>query len=72
MKAAKTVVSGDYDQDGDPDVFVGGRLVPGRYPSPANSYILKNENGRFKNVTEKVAPFPPPLWPDYRCRFFRL
>ncbi|MFD3000161.1 VCBS repeat-containing protein [Pontibacter toksunensis] len=50
------VIAADYDQDGDLDLFVGGRVVPQRYPLPATSYILQNNGGKFTNVTEKVCP----------------
>ena len=66
----------DYDYDGDLDLFVGGRLVPRKYPYPANSYILRNDskNGivKFTDVTPDVAPSMNALglvtdavWSDY-------
>jgi hypothetical protein len=46
----------DWDRDGDTDLFVGGRVVPGSYPAPAASFLLENEGGRFTDVTEAIAP----------------
>jgi hypothetical protein len=47
----------DYDQDGDLDLFVGGRLSPKKYPYPSNSRILENQsssgNIQFVDVTEE-------------------
>lgn len=36
----------DYDNDGDLDLFVGGRVVPNRYPEIPESFILRNESSR--------------------------
>lgn len=41
----------DIDGDGQLDLFVGSRSIPGRYPEVPNSYILKNNNGKFTDVT---------------------
>jgi len=66
----------DYDQDGDLDLFVGGRLIPRKYPFAANSYILRNDsskgNVKFTDVTSSIAPdlieiglVTDAIWNDY-------
>ena len=65
-----TVTACDFDRDGDLDLFVGGRQVPGEYPLPAESILLRNEGGRFSDATESVAGLRMPglvtasLWSD--------
>ncbi len=45
----------DFDGDGDKDIFVGGRQVPGQYGRSTDSNLLELENGQFTNVTESKA-----------------
>ncbi len=51
-----TVAACDIDRDGDLDLFVGGRVVGGDYPSTPDSFLLRNEGGRFVDVTDTAAP----------------
>ena len=67
------VVASDFDKDGDLDLFVGGRVVPTRYPESPMSYLLENDGkGNFNDITRVVSPdlqkpgmVTSALWTDF-------
>ncbi|WP_422350924.1 VCBS repeat-containing protein [Flagellimonas sp.] len=70
------VIPGDFDKDGDIDLFVGGRISPQNYPNPGQSYLLVNQMDqgilKFENATEELAPglsnvgmVTDALWTDF-------
>ena len=50
----------DINNDGKMDLFVSGRVEPGKYPMPVSSFIFRNDSDKehvnFTDVTDEVAP----------------
>ncbi len=57
LSSGSSIAVADLENDGDLDIFVGGRLVPGRYPLSPHSYILENNgSGKFTDITRVFSP----------------
>lgn len=50
------VISADIDADGDMDLFVGAGVMPGRFPKHDNNMLLRNDKGKFTDITVSAAP----------------
>ncbi len=66
------VAAADFDRDGDLDIFRGSRVSVGEYPTTPESYLFRNDNGVFKDVTlessdglQKAGMISSGLWTDY-------
>lgn len=72
-ESGASVSAQDYDNDGDLDLFVTGRVKAGAYPMPAKNYLLENKSNnediQFENVTpksiESIGMVTSVLWTDF-------
>jgi len=46
------MVLGDFAGEGKLELFVGGRVVPGKYPQPASSRVYRQEGGQWQRAQE--------------------
>ena len=60
LASTAVVTNADVDSDGDQDILVFGRVVPGAYPQPESGYLLRNISSqgkaRFELATAQLAP----------------
>ena len=54
--SASCAEGADIDNDGDIDLFVGGRILTADYPASPRSYILRNDGGVFTDITKELNP----------------
>lgn len=55
LNGGSKVLPTDIDKDGDQDLIVLNRNIPGEYPKGPRSYIYLNEGGKFVDGTREVS-----------------
>lgn len=65
------IISNDYDQDGDLDLFVGQQVITGDYGTSPLSSLLNNDNGIFtidtSNNLDSTGMVTDAVWSDFNA-----
>lgn len=63
------IAPNDYDKDGDIDLFIGARSIPGNYGLKPRSFLLKKSGNSWRDVTKEelgtVGMITDAVWTDY-------
>jgi len=63
------ILPNDFDKDGDIDLFIGARSIPGNYGLTPRSFLLKKSGNSWRDVTKKelgtVGMITDAAWTDY-------
>jgi hypothetical protein len=66
---ASVIAPNDFDGDGDIDLFVGSNAVSADFGKIPNSYLLKNDNGRFESLDlpdlRNAGMITSAVWDDF-------
>lgn len=66
---ASVIAPGDFDSDGDLDLFVGSNAVSADFGKIPNSYLLKNNNGHFEALDlpelRNAGMITSAVWDDF-------
>jgi hypothetical protein len=69
------ITAGDFDNDGDEDVFIGGRIVPGNYGLIPRSFLWRNDDGFYMEISgpalSGVGMVTDAVWSDFNCDSYK-